>query len=239
MSNDLSKLTRKERRSALIGMVLGDASLYRQSGSQGTDATVLKITHSIKQRAYLEWKRDIIQPMFDYPLNIIETYNQAKGKRYPVAKLLTRSNPQLKRLRKIMYDATGTKRVTPQLLNALDDRAVAIWYCDDGCLSTTVGRGATVMLATNNFTYQEHLLMQEWFADVYGVYFNINRHKSGTYNLRRGISDAHKLLDRIAPHIIEPMRYKVLYPQSKRGDWYSLHRTVRTPDSPLSTTGDV
>jgi hypothetical protein len=226
MSNDLSKLTRKERRSALIGMVLGDASLYRQSGLNSGDTTVLKITHSIKQRSYLEWKRDILQPMFGYPLTIVETYNKTQGKSYPVAKVLTRSNPQLKRLRKIMYDANGIKRITPQILNALDDRGMAIWYCDDWCLSKTVGRGATVIGATNCFTYEEHLLMREWFADVYGVCFNINQHKSGTYNLRRGISDAYKLLDRIAPHIIDSMRYKIDYPLPKRGNWYSLSNTV-------------
>ena len=231
MSNDLSKLTRKERRSALIGMVLGDASLYRQSGLQGSEVTVLKITHSMKQRAYLEWKRDIIQPMFSYPLNIVEAYNTANGKSYPVAKILTRSNPQLKRLRKIMYDAEGKKRVTPQILNALDDRGVAIWYCDDWCLSTTVGRGATVIAATNCFTYEEHLLMREWFADVYGVCFNIYQHKSGTYHLRRGISDAYKLLDRIASYVVPSLRYKVEYPQPKRGSWYSLSSTVPASNS--------
>jgi hypothetical protein len=231
MSNDLSKLTRKERRSALIGMVLGDASLYRQSGLHGSDATVLKITHSIKQSAYLEWKRDIIQPMFDYPLTITETYNRANnGKSYPVVKILTKSNPQLKRLRKIMYNAEGTKRVTPQILNALDDRGVAIWYCDDWCLSKTVGRGATVIAATNCFTHEEHLLMREWFADVYGVCFNIYQHKSGTYHLRRGISDAYKLLDRIAPYIVPSLSYKVEYPQPKRGRWYSLPSTVPGSD---------
>lgn len=227
MSQDSSKLTRRERRSALMGMVMGDASLYRQSGSKGTDATVLKITHSIKQRDYLEWKRDIIQPMFEYPLQIIEAYNSAgNGKSYPVAKVLTRSNPQLKRLRKILYDAEGKKRLTPQILNALDDRAVAIWYCDDGCLTTKTERGATVILATNNFTHEEHLLMQEWFADIYSVHFNIYQCKAGTYHLRRGISDSHKLLDRIAPYVVPSMRYKVDYLPSKRGYWLNLSRTV-------------
>lgn len=232
MSNDLSKLTRKERRSALIGMVLGDASLYRQTKDQET--TVLKITHSIKQREYLEWKRDIIQPMFGYPLQIVESYNSAgNGKRYPVARLLTRSNPQLKRLRKILYDAEGTKRLTPQILNALDDRGVACWYLDDWCLSKTVGRGATVIAATNCFTYEEHLLMREWFADVYGVCFNIYQHKSGTYHLRRGISDAYKLLDRIAPYVVPSLSYKVDYPQPKRGNWYSLPRTAPASNSDI------
>lgn len=234
MSDYSSKLTRRERRSAIIGMVLGDASLSRNRFSDGSYAgnALLRMAHSIKQRKYLEWKRDIVQPMFGYPLELHDKYAFAKGKRYPVSWLVTRVNPQLTRLYRLMYDpTTGRKRVTTKALDMLDDRAVAIWYMDDGCLSKTVGRGATVILATNSFTLDENELIRDWLFSRYGVSFNINVHShSGTYNLRRGISDACKLLDAIAPYVIESMRYKVDYPLPKRpGGWYKLPITAPSP----------
>lgn len=230
----VNALTRKERRSAIVGMVLGDASLSRNRFRDGSYAgnALLRMAHSIKQRTYLDWKREIVQPMFEYPLKLRDTYATAKGKRYPVSWLVTRVNPQLTRLYRLMYDPdTGRKRVTASVLKMLDDRAVAIWYMDDGCLSTTVGRGATVILATNSFTLTENELIRDWLFDRYGVSFNINVHrKSGTYNLRRGISDARKLLDVIAPYVVESMQYKVNYPQPKRsGGWYKLPITAPSP----------
>lgn len=229
-------LTRRERRSAIIGTVLGDGSLSRnryRDGSYNGNA-LLKIAHSIKQKSYLEWKRDIFQPMFGYPLVIQDIYATAKGKRYPVSWLVTRVNTQLTGLYRLMYDpVTGKKRVTEKILNMLDDRAVAIWYMDDGCLSKTVGRGASVILSTNSFTLEENELIRDWIYNRYDVSFNINIHgKSQTYNLRRGISDAHKLLDIIAPYVIESMHYKVDYPLPKKsGGWYTLPTTGHSSEN--------
>lgn len=231
MSIDSSKLTRRERRSAIVGMLMGDASLYRHYSPNGnyTGSASISIAHSAKQREYLLWKMSILQPMFGYELRIQETTNKCQnGKTYPVARLTTRVNPQLTRLHKLIYVPTtgkyGRKHVTPQILDMLDDRAVAIWYQDDGCLSKTVGRGATVIFATNNFTLAENELIREWLFERYGVMFNINEQtQSGTYNLRRGISDAHLLLDAIKPYVVPTLQYKVDYPTPKRA-WYSLSK---------------
>jgi len=236
MSQDSSKLTRQERRSAIVGMLLGDASLYRNRFADGSyrGLPLLKVTHSIKQVAYLEWKREIVQPMFGYPLVIVNRENSAQnGKRYPVAVLQTRTNPQFTRLYRMMYpEPLRKKRVTRTILDMLDDRGMACWYLDDGCLSQTVGRGATVILATNSYTLEENELIRDWIAEQYGVTFNINVHqKTGTHNLRRGVSDACKMLDAIAPYVIPSMRYKVEYPQPKRGAWYKLQSTVPGPES--------
>lgn len=235
MSNNSSKsiLTRRERRSAIIGMLLGDASLYRNRFRDGSynGHALLKITHSIKQKDYLEYKKEILQPMFGYELEIKERYNTAtkngKKVKYPVVTLQTRVNPQLTRLYKLMYP-DGKKRVTKEILDMLDDRAVAIWYMDDGCLSKTTGRGATVMLSTNGFTLEENEIIRDWLFQRYGVSFNINIHKqSGTPMLRRGISDAHKMLDAIRPYVIPSMMYKVDYPPPKRtSGWYKLPITA-------------
>lgn len=233
-------LTRQERRCVLVGTILGDASLFRNRFRDGSyqGNALLKITHSAKQREYLAWKLDLIQPMFEYPLEIRDTYNTAAGKRYPVATFQSRVNPQLTRLYKLMYDPeTGKKRVTPDILDLLDDRGVATWYMDDGCLNKTQGRGATVIFATNGYTLAENELIRDWIKDRYGVTFNINvQTQTGTFNLRRGISDARKMLDAIAPYVPESMRYKVEYPAPKRRNgWYNLSTTA--PGSSLSTAG--
>ena len=232
MSIDSSKLTRKERKSAIIGMVLGDASLCRnrfRDGSYQGNAK-LNMTHSIKQKEYMEYKMSILQPMFGYELKIQHTYYSAgNDKKYPVVRLQTRVNTQLTGIRKMLYDSeTNKKHVTREVLDMLDDRAVAIWYMDDGCLSLPKERGKIVILCTNSFTFAENELIRDWFYERYGVSFNINEHKaSGTYNLRRGISDAHKLLDAIKPYTIPLLRYKVDYPPPKRpGGWYNLPCTA-------------
>lgn len=225
-------------------MLLGDGSLYRNRYTDGSyqGHALLKVTHSVTQHAYLEWKRDLLQPMFGYPLTVASRYNGAQnGKRYPVSVLQTRTNPQLTRLYRLIYpEPERKKRVTRAILDLLDDRGMAIWYLDDGCLSRSVGRGATVILATNSFTLAENELIRDWLYERYGVQFNINVHqKSGTYHLRRGVSDARKLLDAIAPYVIPSMRYKVEYPQPKRGAWYELSVTVPGPESvtPLVAEG--
>ena len=244
MSHNSSKLstslTRKERRSAIIGMVLGDGSLSRNRYRDGSYAgnALLRIAHSVKQKKYLEWKRDIVQPMFGYPLILHDKPHVTDGKTYYNTWLVTRVNPQLTKLYPLLYNLTTKRKfVTRNVLDMLDDRAVAIWYMDDGCLSKTVGRGAVVILATNSFTLEENELIRDWFYDRYSVSFNINEHKfSGTYNLRRGISDSHKLLDAIAPYVIDSMKYKIDYPLPKRsGGWYNL--PIKDP-GPIKNMGD-
>lgn len=228
MSNDSSKLTRQERKSAIVGMVLGDASLCRnrfRDGSYQGNAKI-SISHSTKQREYLEYKKDILQPMFGYELKITNHMNGAgNGKRYPVCRLCSRVNTQLTNLYRMLYDPeTGKKRVNMDTLNMLDDRAMAIWYMDDGCLSLPKDRGKIVILCTNSFTLEENELIRDWLYDRYSVWFNINEHKkSGTYNLRRGISDSHKLLDAISPFVVPVLKYKVEYPPPKyKNGWYNL-----------------
>lgn len=234
MGMDPSKLTltRAQRKSAIIGTLLGDANLLRQKyGPTGKlSHAQLRFTHSAKQLEYLEFKRGIVQPMFDYPLPIRSKDGRIGGKSYPIVTMQTRANPQLTQLHHLLYDPdTGRKRVLAETLERLDDLGVALWYLDDGNWSPQHrdGKGGgEVRLFTLGYTLAENELMRDWFADRYGVQFNIGNRGKG-YFLRRGISDAYKLLDAIAPYVPESMRYKVTYQPPKRpGGWYTLRNTV-------------
>lgn len=207
----MSDLTRKERRSCITGMVLGDANLTRNRFSDGSyrGNSLIRIGHTIKQRNYLEWKKDILQPMFGYELKVKE-YNarSSNGKYYPSCSLVTRVNPQLTRLYKQFY-IQGKKIVNREILDMVDDRGMAIWYMDDGCLSKS--HCQIVILSTNNFSLKENELIRDWINDRYGVKFNINKCHGNTYCLRKGITEAYKLIDRITPYAHEDMMYKFSY----------------------------
>lgn len=241
MGYDPSKLTRAQRKSALIGTLLGDANLLRQRyGPTGKlSHAQMRFTHSVKQLEYLEAKRAILQPMFEYELPIRHTSVAMGGKTYPIVTMQTRANPQLTQLHTLLYDPdTGRKRVLAETLERLDDLGVALWYLDDGNYAPEkrVGQGGgQVRLFTFAFTQAENELIRDWFAHRYGVAFRLHYDPAKGVHLRRGISDAYKLLDAIAPYAPESMRYKVTYEPPKRpGGWYTLRNTV--PATPPTAT---
>lgn len=242
MGIDPSKLTRAQRKSAIIGTLLGDGNLLRQRyGPTGQlSHAQIRFNHSLRQLEYLEYKRAILQPMFEYEIPIRHITVTTQGKTYPVVSMQTRANPQLTQLYPLVYDETGRKRIVPETLERLDDLGVALWYLDDGNYAPEKREGqggGQVRLFTFAYTLAEHQLMLEWFAARYNVHFKLHYDPAKGYHLRRGISDAHKLLDAIAPYVPESMRYKVTYNPPKRGGWYSLRNTVpATP--PLAASSE-
>jgi hypothetical protein len=131
------KMTRKNVRGAIIGMVLGDGSLYQNPYRDGSKRGnyKLSIAHSIKQSDYLSHKREIINTMFDYELPIktcTHTAIKDSSKKYPVVRLQTRVHPRLTFIAKRMYDSERKKRISDWVLNNISLEGLAYWWMDDG-----------------------------------------------------------------------------------------------------------
>lgn len=210
---------RDEWRGAVIGMVLGDASLYRNRLRDGSPSGHYKfdVAHCERQRPYLEHKREILQSIFDYEIPIVQhrVHLKRTGKTYNAWKFATRVHPRLSFIGERMYQPL--KRITPWALDNLTDRGMAYWWMDDGCLHKRVAKQrdgvgtypvSIAILGVYGFPLQDVKLLRDYIADVYGTTFNLNQHRNGGMSLRLGGKKAAPFLNRLSPYAAPCMAYK-------------------------------
>jgi hypothetical protein len=193
-----------ELRSAVIGMVAGDAGIKQQKGCKSVS---LRICHAERQREYLEYKRDILQNLFsewEIPVSCINNSG------YPGVYLATRTHPRLRVIHKWFYSG-GKKRFSRRILNYLTPLGIALWYMDDGSLSYKKRAGEIHGREIHLNTYcslEEAEVIQAYFKEVWDVSWAIVFNK-GFYRLRMGAGEAKKLFSIIEPFVVPSMRYKL------------------------------
>lgn len=216
-------------RGAIIGMALGDGSLYRnkyRNGQYGGNYK-LDIAHSHRQVEYLKWKLDIVQNLFEYEIPITEKKVLDK---YRAFKFCTRVHPRLSFIAKnILVD--GKRRITDWALDNITDEGFAIWYMDDGHFRNRK-RNSEVHLGTYAFPKGDVEKLRDWIAERYGAEFRLSRNckydgDRGWY-LWRGISEGHKLLEALKPYTAPGMEYKFAY-SFKRGPYNLRTNTAPAP----------
>ncbi|MBK1694463.1 recombinase RecA [Chromatium weissei] len=109
----------EDQNQLILGGVLGDGSLRFASESNVS----FRVGHGEKQREYCDWKHEMLAPFAN---RIGSTGNGIGFDTLPMGQLVG--------LHRQAYSAQG-RRVSDGMLSALDARAVAVWYCDDGSFS--------------------------------------------------------------------------------------------------------
>lgn len=193
-----------ELRSAIIGMVAGDAGIRKQRGCKSVS---LRICHADRQREYLEHKRDVLQNLFKAWEIPIRTINNSG---YPGVYLITRTHPRLRVIHKWFYHS-GKKRFSRRVLDYLTPIGIALWYMDDGSLSYKKREGKVHAREIHLNTYcsfEEAEIIQAYFKEKWEVAWTLVYNK-GFYRLRMGAGEAKKLFAIIEPFIIPMMKYKL------------------------------
>lgn len=190
------------QKSIVVGTLLGDAYL-RPSGKSHASFSLV-FAHGEKQRDYLEWMKQKLSPfvLADSPYQHKKTsiHNHA-----PVSSYHTIGHPWLTELRKAFYP-NDIKTVSLDWLNQVDELALAVWYMDDGSLNKRYG---TMTLCTNGFSYDEHLLIQQWFLDRWSLPVVIENRRNNQYSIRINATVARTLRELLRPYIPQCMSYKV------------------------------
>lgn len=180
----------------LLGTVLGDARLERHG--RGVRLT---LNHSVKQKEYIEWKRQELEAYFPSRL-----FLHAKGM-YPFWRFVTKSDPRLEELWKRFY-VDGRKRVPPNILELLSTpKALAVWFMDDGTLDKRQG---SMLFETQSFSPADIQSLQNCLLLNFEIETTI--HKSGVGRGSRlyvPVADARKLASIMNPYILPSMRYKL------------------------------
>ena len=109
----------------IMGSLLGDGSLRYASDHN----VAFRVGHGERQREYCEWKRAMLEPFAN---RIGRTGSGIGFDTIPMR--------QLSVLHDAVYAVDGRRTVSDSLIEQLDERAIAAWYCDDGTFGGSYAR---------------------------------------------------------------------------------------------------
>jgi len=218
----------------IIDFTLGDG--YLGFATTGSKHARLKLGHSIKQRDYVQHKAMRLRE-YGYTVRELQT-----DRTYTA---LTNSHADFTLAHKWLYNKR-IKTIDKALLRQLDAESLAYWFMDDGSISTlqanTLRNGDVIRyqtkkikayeLYTNNFTYDEVVLIQDWLRTTFDVISHMYN-KRGYYLVVGDITSKDNFRNAIESFIIPSMRYKVQYPHTFRDMPFIIekHAVVETERS--------
>ena len=189
-----------EQRSILVGTLLGDGHLETQTNGR---TYRLKIEHSAKQSAYVDW---LYQQFKDWVL----TPPKIKPKRLKDVELenyyfQTLSSGRFRFYAKEFYDDFKHKRVPRQIKRWLTPLALAVWFMDDGSAKSKQHRA--VILNTHCFSKKDLALLQMALLQNYGLETKHRPQKEGLQLLIAG-PDAERFVKIVRPQVLPYFSYK-------------------------------
>ena len=206
----------KQKRGAIIGMLLGDGCIklkthIKQNGKKSVYAEFV-MSHSIKQIRYLQWKASKIHSwMGGKPLKVSENTHHLKSnnKTYKAYRV-SRCHKYFKLLHRWAYTNFGKKYYTRKVLNMLTPEGIAYWYMDDGSfVAVKNNAGEISSFAIRLHTYcslEETETIQEYFQKTWNINFKISKHnKTGLYTLRTNTTEGNKFLNLVSEYKVPCM----------------------------------
>lgn len=194
--------------SFVIGTVLGDSSLIRK---KKTHNAYFKCSHCKEQKQLIEYKKLILNQIHPTIVNL----KQCKRGEY---QLNTNSLKYYTKLYNKFY-IDKTKQVTRKLLNKLTPIGLAVWYMDDGqlCLQSDPKdrskiKSRKARIWSMSFTYEEHLIIKEYFKDVWNIdvkIYKANKTCGIKYYIEFNSANFLKFREIIKNYIIPDMFYKI------------------------------
>lgn len=196
----------------LIGSVLGDGCL--RIPKHGKNASFSE-RHCEKQREYLEWKKELLMPFVPRKLDIEKGGNHVisgiKCVTQDSYRFQTIAHPYLTALWKFFYRGNGNKILPEEIKNFITEFVIAVWICDDGCLSWGK-RDYNLDLHTENFSYKDNIIISKCLSKFFNGRIKIyhRKYKSGLkyYISLRGKEEIHDLCKRLIKLVPDSMQYK-------------------------------
>jgi hypothetical protein len=197
----------------ILALCLGDGCLRKPHPQ--THTVQLEIGHSIKQMEYCKYKRDLLVKILG--TSFIPKISLKRvvflGKEYESCRFV-KVHDYFTYLRKKLY-INNRKTITRELLDMLPLEGIAIWYMDDGSCyfkeSPKDGHSICIDLriSTDCFTYEEHLIMIQYFQEKWGVkFYPFYSKRRNCFILRANKTNAIKFINLIKPYVIDSMKYK-------------------------------
>lgn len=204
-SIDLSSI----HKSVILGSILGDGCLIKQKSSKNAR---LQIGHCTKQLGYLKWKQSLLNPFCKTdPILAEHTGEKVINSKLSFSSgyyiLNTIAHPGITDYY-LKYYFGGKKRVHVDVINDLDELALAIWLADDGSFTfrKECKYSLRASIATCSFYKDELELLVLALSKFYSGNITIDKRNilcmSDTYHID-------KLLNTIVGILPESIHYKL------------------------------
>ena len=199
----------KDSLSPIYGMLLGDSHIVNDKRSRGLLRVIA--TNGEKQLEYLKYKRSL----FDDG-KIVNSGIGSYGKK-PCYHWFMEVDPYISENIKNDWYANGSKTLTDNVINKINDISLAFWYMDDGCVSYRNKDKTSyfVRLATQGFSLGENEKLCSMLCDKFNIKAKVNKDKiakDGHQMYRIDISssdEADKFFKLISPYVCDSMLYKL------------------------------
>lgn len=192
MDNTVGSLTKFERQ-IIVGSLLGDGYMRIIPGRSNA---FLEINHSIKAKAYVDYKFESLKRLCESSPKERSTNEGRVAYRF-----FTKQHKVLTDLYHQFYQH-GRKIIPADLV--LDPMTLAVWYMDDGSKS----RDRDVYLNTQQFSAndQKRLL---YCLRLIGIQARLNKDKH-YFRIRIMKGSINLFMKMVAPHVIDSMKYKLV-----------------------------
>ena len=192
----------KKQKSAIIGMILGDAFLQKT----GKKNARLRLEHRASHRDYLIWKMKIVPLLFQGKSVFLKRIHPVTKKMYYYVRHQSNSSPILGKLRKIFYPK-GKKIIPSKLSQLLKEKiGLAIWYFDDGYYYQ---REKSSYLYLGRVSRQEAEIASNTIFNNFGLINRIRDKKNKGFVLYFSPTETKKLKRLIQEYTIPVMKYKL------------------------------
>lgn len=213
----MTTLSKKDKRSILIGTLLGDSCLWRHPKGKRFN---LQFTHSEKQYDYAMWKANLIShALFDTDATLWKSINNGYSKIIAYT-YRSKVDPLIESARRWLYK-NKKKVITRKMLDCLTPIGIALWYMDDGFKEVKKYPGKNTIkqraigLSTCSFSEEEHNIIIQYFKDKWDVTFHkYHRKRDNNWILKCGAIEGLKFQKIIKEYVPESMKYKLFYEYS-------------------------
>lgn len=208
MARKIQKSLSKEQKKLLIALLIGDGTI--------SSNYVFKLSHSVNQREYLEWKVKLLNKLGIKNNGIKEYtsscgYNKGKGVIYSQLSL----HSTIKALRRSIY--IPKKTFTRNLLNWLDEQGLAIWFMDDGFINIneseqrhgSIQRNIRISTCVDKETCN---MIIQYFKEKWGIEFRPFLEKSKLFSIAtKTNNDSSKFIEIVRPYVeqVPSLLYKI------------------------------
>lgn len=209
------------KKSLLIALVLGDGCIVKQTKyypKSTRNYFNFEVTHSYKQKEYIEWKAEICRKLTGKKCLVKEKKVKKRvvnGRELSelTAYRFTCSDKYFRVLHHWLYPS-GRKVIGSKYLNYLTPEGLAIWYMDDG--STYIDKERPNVFTCEIYTHtpkDETEAIIDYFKSKWDIEFHLHKKHNNQWTIRCYTVNAAKFISLIRPFVPHCMDYKVRVPE--------------------------